>query len=343
MAKTILTILTTIPAALGAVLAGALLTGAHAAMPCAPAEGREAVRIAGEVSGSHLFTEAFGPGWVFELTPAARGWVVRIPDSGGIDLAQMTPPLHGPNPRQLFGWHFRNAANTGPNEGDVNAPQRLRLFGFDPSLSGTGGWKAPPSGEGADDQPGRGALEILDMGLADLEPGAEARLVYLRFDACLTWPSVYGAARPAAAESPVEISPEDEEQVRACGLDDGFALGTYLGPATLGGDFDGDGALDLAAAVTRKSDGKRAIAFCRAGTWLDVIGLEGRWGVHLVADYFDNVDWWGLVERGPVFMGGEGTAPPTLLGDAVVMGKEDSSSVMIYWDGEGWTSYWQGD
>lgn len=324
-------------------LAGALAalmaaSEAAAALSCARAGDREAVRIAGEVSGSHVFREAFGPGWTFELTPAARGWVVRLPDSRGIDLAEMTPPLHGPNPRQLFGWHFRNADNTGPNEGAVNAPQRLRLFGFDPRLSGTGGWKPPPGGEGADDQPGRGALEILDMGLADLEPGEEARLVYLRFQACLTWPSVYGAAKP-----PVEIAPEDEEQMRACGLDEAFALGAHLGPATLGGDFDGDGALDLAAAVTRKSDGKRAIAFCRAGTWLDVVGLEGRWGVHLVADYFDRVDWWGLVERGPVFMGGEGTAPPTLRGDGIVMGKEDSSSVLIYWDGEGWTSYWQGD
>lgn len=329
MAKTVLSILAALCAALSV---------AQASLPCAPADGREAVRIAGEVSGLHAFHHAFGPGWTFELAPAAGGWILRIPDASGLDLAQMTPPLHGPNARQLFGWHFRNVANDGPNEGDVNAPQRLRLFGFDPRLSGTGGWKAPPQGVSPDDQPGRGALEILDMGLADLEPGAQARLVYLSFSACLTWPSVYGAARP-----PVEIEPEDEERVRACGLDDGFALGTHLGSVSLEGDFDGDGALDTATAVTRRADGKRAIAFCRAGTWLDIVGLEGRWGVHLVAAYFDSADWWGLVERGPVFTGGEGAPPPTLLGDAVAMGKEGASSVLIYWNGQDWTSYWQGD
>ena len=36
----------------------------------------------------------------------------------------------GTNHRLLEGWHFRNQANTGPNEGDVNAPQREREFDF---------------------------------------------------------------------------------------------------------------------------------------------------------------------------------------------------------------------
>jgi hypothetical protein len=65
--------------------------------------------------------------------------------------------------------------------------------------------------------------------------------------------------------------------------------------------------------------------------------------VHLEAAYFDRADWWRLEARGPVPVGGEGGAPPVLAGDAITIGKDDSSSVMIYWDSRRWTSYWQGD
>ena len=34
------------------------------------------------------------------------------------------------NPRYVEAWHFRNRANTDPNEGDVNAPQHEREFAF---------------------------------------------------------------------------------------------------------------------------------------------------------------------------------------------------------------------
>lgn len=314
---------------------------AHA-QECTPAEGREAQRIAGEVTGEHAFSEAFGPGWSFGLTPEQSGWRVGVLDEAGLDLSQMTPPLHRPNPRELHGWHFRNAANTGPNEGDVNAPQKLRLFGFDPRLSGTGGWKPAPGSDGAADQPGRGALKILDYGLADLEPGKQARMVYVKFDACLSWPSEYGATQTLVSD-PAIVLPETEEQIRGCGLSADYDLGAYLRPTSLSGDFDGDGVLDLAAPVTRKSDGKRAIAICRAGTKLNVLGLSGKIGVHLVTEYFDRIDGWRVEPKGPVGQGGEGTQPPVLLGDAITIGKEDSSSALIYWTGAAWSSYWQGD
>lgn len=303
--------------------------------PCYGTEERFAFQAAGEVSAGNGWSQSFGPGWTLALAPAQHGWRLAVFDAAGLDLSQMTPPLHGPNPRELYGWHFRNAANDGPNEGDVNAPQHLRLFGFDPRLSGTAGWRPPAGGEGPDDQPGRGALFIRDLGLADLAPGEQARMVWLNFSACLTWPSEYGAAPPH--------EPETVEMIRACGLTEEYELGLYFNPASLEGDFDGDDAHDLAVPIARKADGKRGLAICRAGTWLDLVGLSGRLGVHLTPEYFDRVDWWGLYEKSEVFVGGEGAPPPTLVGDGIVIGKEDSSSVLIYWDGAGWTSYWQGD
>jgi len=71
-----------------------------------------------------------GSDWTLVLEPDRYGWVGRLLGADGVDLSRITPPLHGPNPRELHGWHFRNSANTGPNKGDVNAPQRLRRFLF---------------------------------------------------------------------------------------------------------------------------------------------------------------------------------------------------------------------
>jgi hypothetical protein len=325
--------------AVGVIAAGVALFLASpvAAQDCAAGAGRETARIAGEVAGTQAMSVAFGPDWRFDLKSESGGWRLSIFDAAGLDLSQMTPPLHGPNPREIYGWHFRNAANTGPNEGDVNAPQKRRLFGFDPRLSGTGGWKPAPGDDGKADQPGRGALTILDFGLADLNPGQLARMIYLKFDACLSWPSEYGATAAAT------ILPETVEQLRGCGLGPDYDLGAYLAPSSLSGDFDGDGVLDLAAPITRLKDSKRAIAICRAGTHLDILGLAGKIGVHLVAEYFDRIDGWTLTPKGDVGVGGEGGTPPVLVGDEITIGKDDSSSAMIYWDGKGWTSYWGGD
>ena len=323
-----------------AALAFVVSAAPAAAQPCVASEGREARLISGEISGAHIYSEAFGPGWFFELTPETGGWRIRILDGAGLDLAQMTPPLRGPNPRELYGWHFRNAANDGANQGDVNAPQELRLFGFDPRLSGTAGVKQAPGAMGIDDQPGRGALHVRDYGLADLDPGEKARMVYLKFDACLNWPSEYGAAPDPFEMAEAVVTPELEEQIRGCGLDASFEISPYLNPAELGGDFDGDGSLDIAVPVLRKSDGKRAIAMCRAGTWLDVLGLSGGIGEHLGADYFESIDWWALTESHSI-------NPPDgrsiQVPDGVTIGKEGASSVLIYWDGQGWTSQWRGD
>lgn len=307
---------------------------------CEPVPDRSAGSLAGEVAGSNGLTLPVGPGYTLALLPAAAGWDLRVFDPGGIDLSQITPPLHGPNARQLYGWHFRNADNTGPNDGSVNAPQHLRLFLFEPNLTGTAGIK--PSGEitpeDAEKAGGRGWLRLLDIGLADLDPGQQARMTYLKFEACLTWPSNLDMV-------PIEevVTTDLIERFGACGLPTDLALEPYLNTASLEGDFDGDGSLDIAAPVTRQGDGKRAVAVCRAGTWLDIVGLDGEIG-ELVPAYFDHIDWWNLHPADtPVGTGATGEPVPTLHGDGIVIGKEDSSSVIFFWTPEGYASYWQGD
>ena len=162
----------------------ALSGGAAHAAPCESGGGREPVRRPGEISGGARPTAPAGPGWTFALEPDNHGWTIRLLDQGGDDLARITPPFHFvPNPRELHGWHFRNRANTGPNIGDVNAPQRVREFIFD---QGTGAdW---PLAERVAAAAGRGTLEIKEFSLSPPEPGERASFTELAFDACLNWP-----------------------------------------------------------------------------------------------------------------------------------------------------------
>lgn len=324
-----------------ALLAGFLFSmflptaGASTAPPCVAAPGRVAVALAGTVAGLSEFRAAVGPGWTFALLPVSHGWDLRLFDGDGLDLSQITPPYRfAPNPRELYGWHFRNSDNTGVNDGSVNAPQHARLFRFDPALSGTAGFKPSADIAAVEGAPGRGLLTVEGFELTDLDKGGQARFTSLAFSVCLSWPNDLGA-EPA-------FVPEVIEQIRGCGLDSAYELSPFLRPSTVSGDFDGDDSHDLAVPVVRASSGKRGLAVCRAGTYLDLVGFEGRMG-EVVPAYFDRIDHWSLHPKGPVGESAAQGPPPELVGDAILIGKEDSSSALLYWNGKRWHAYWQGD
>jgi hypothetical protein len=328
------------------ILAGALvlpkLAFAAEPPPCPAEEGRATRVLTGEIAGAHEYREDLGNGWAFALVPARHGWDLRVLDARGLDLTQLTPPYRfAPNPREIYGWHFRNEANTGPNEGSVNAPQHLRDFLISPGVSGTDGLRAPADMTAdpvALQSSGRGVLTVLDFGLADLEPGQVARMVYMRFHACLSWPAL-----AAAPESPTPLTPEDIEQFGACGLRAPYELEAYLTPHIVQGDFDGDDSWDIAGTVVRTTDGKRAVAICRAGTWLDIVGAESDSG-DLRPEHFDRMDSWRLEPKAPVsessFAAG---SEPDPAGDTLVFGIEGASSVVLLWDGTKFRSYAQSD
>jgi hypothetical protein len=108
----------------------------------------------------------------------------------------LTPPFHFvPNPRDVEGWHFRNADNTGPNapgEKNVNAPGEAREFIFSPEVGLT--INAPRAGRPSSAEEidavrafGRDKLVILAHKLASLEPGTQARFAWMKFLVELTW------------------------------------------------------------------------------------------------------------------------------------------------------------
>lgn len=295
------------------------------------------------VAGERNFFQQLGNGWVFALMRAEAGWSLRLYEHGAIgdavDLTSMTPPLRGaPNPRDIFGWHFRNAENTGPNTGDVNAPQALRAFVVSPSLAGTGGFRPPSeSVEQMQIEPGPdegiGWLKVLDYGLANSNAGERARMNYLEFDACVSWPrSAEEQAHLTDLASPV-FTEDDREVFGACGLNlKTHELNAQYLPRSLGGDLDGDGALDSVAQVRRVSDGKRGLALCRAGTWLHDIGLDGSTIGDLEPGYLDQIEAWQWLAPGgkrPRHLAGHEL--PKADGDILVLERVEKEAILLFW------------
>ena len=330
-----------------------------AAQTCESTGERHAVRIEPSpadasvnpvVYGKNRFTQTLDNGWTFALLPSEYGWNLQLTDKprdapGSVDMSAITPPYGSvpANPRDIAGWHFRNADNTGPNTGDVNAPQDLRVFMFDEALIGTGGFRPPRDSGGLLREPpgdtGRGWLLIKEYGLTDLKEGEKARMVYMEFAACLTWPKSEDEKREGDdASSPVYIA-EELESIARCGLDlENYTLDARFLPRQLGGDFDGDGAGDQIVQITRKSDGRAGLAVCRASTWLNAIGIEQPIATAAVADYLPATEAWTVVPAGASpdeYEYLDSSAWPNAEGDVVVLQRLEKQAVAVFWkDGQ---------
>lgn len=149
---------------------------------------RRGVQFEAEITEGERFTFDVNDRLYFELDPDPEGWeiAVRAADRPGENLARLTPPLHGPNPRQVWGWHFRNADNTGPNDGSVHAPQTDRPFIFSEkvgqTIQGPGSDRGPTAEEiDAVERDGNGMLMVDDLKLGNLGRGQRATIGWMRF------------------------------------------------------------------------------------------------------------------------------------------------------------------
>ncbi|MAK60264.1 MAG: hypothetical protein CMK09_04740 [Ponticaulis sp.] len=270
--------------------------------------------IAPEIYGNHNFSQELDNGWVFSLSAAKWGWRIAVYDDE-TDLTAGTPPLRGPNPREIYGWHFRNADNTGPNTGEVNAPQHMRAFVLSSRAAGT----SPGPGDGI------GWLKIEDFGLSDLEPGEQARMSYLKFNACLSWPKT----EADKASERLDFSEVDQEIFGSCGLDLAkYRLEAAIRPRELGGDLDGDDAIDQAAQIVRKSDGAKGLALCRAGTWTEEIGF-GDGPASGIVPSLEAWHWVSDPSDLPLSLGG--VTLPEADGDILVLERVEKQAVAVYW------------
>lgn len=313
-------------------------------LTCEETPTHHAYHFSGEVSGSHEYREDVNGKWVFALLKVDHGWAIRLYDKNGTDLTQLTPPYRfGVNHRDILGWHFRNIDNTSRNDGSVNAPGEERIFIFSQNLEGTGGFKPsrnenePTYAEPPRDE-GRGWLRIVDFGLADLDKGEKARMVYMKFFACLTWPKTEKEIREEADFNSTVYLPEEKEIFGSCGLRPPYVLNAYVLPRTLGGDIDGDGSLDVYAPVKRTTDGKRGIAVCRAGTWFHLLGFDEKVNPDLKPEYFDQIEEWSLFFKNRPEINNLEISTQAK-GDVIVIERIEKSRYFIYWDGKGFKSH----
>lgn len=183
-----------------AALASAVAGPARATEECRPGAQFDQATFSAELTAGETLTLHVHERLTFQLSPTQFGWLIQALDSSGVDRADITPPLRLPetNPRNIAGWHFRSANNTGPNQGDVNAPQNRREFVFGPEPIAPGLTEDPPIRPTVEPQPaeyGVGVLVIEDFGLADLGHGERARLVYMKVSGCIAW--IRGAESPS--------------------------------------------------------------------------------------------------------------------------------------------------
>lgn len=291
----------------------------------------------------------------FVLNPFEFGWRIGMLDRDGLEIPMFAAPLRPveTNPLSIAGWHFRNRENTGPNVGDVNAPQRERRFTF--GTMATNPVVNPGSGAPVDPREGFGGLGVLtitDYTLTPPEPGKRAAFTSLSFSVCLLWQGGGERLDPIVDADPGVAFDAVVATMRGCGVDTvKFKLSDRMSRGREGAqrpflepDMDGDNIPDLVVPVTRRKDEMPGLAICLVGTeTLVMVGYDGRIGKHFDPSYFNSADGWGI-HRGQVYQSPEEGPPPVLTGDAVSLSKAESSSVILYLTPDlVVSSYWQGD
>ncbi len=158
---------------------------------CRAEIGQQTAVVTGRIVAGDSFAQPFSERFTFHLVPLERGWEIVIREPGREEnLARLTPPWHFvPNPRYIEGWHFRNVDNTAPNDGSVNAPQRVREFIFSPEVGRTieyEGSATPDSVVARVAEYGEGRLVIVDYELTPALEGERAAFLWMKFEAYLT-------------------------------------------------------------------------------------------------------------------------------------------------------------
>jgi hypothetical protein len=144
---------------------------------------------------------------------------------------------------------------------------------------------------------------------------------------------------PTAAAQANDLPEVVERVVKHGTLSTRYEISLQVKPPYLQGDFNGDGKIDVAILVKQRSTGKLGIAIVHGAT--DKITILGA-GVSIGngGDDFEWMDTWEIRSKGGKSAGAN---VPKLHGDALLVGKSEAASALIYWNGKRYVWLQQSD
>jgi hypothetical protein len=152
------------------------------------------IEFSGSIKAGRRFERPLGDRFIFALEPIKHGWGISVYEQGRKeDLAELTLPLHGPNPTDIEGWHFRNEDNIGAsNEHDAVMGNDIREFIFSPEVGKTINAPESTNDIAMDDIDrivafGQGELKITRLKLSPPQLHGTASIEKMNFDCKLTW------------------------------------------------------------------------------------------------------------------------------------------------------------
>jgi len=115
-----------------------------------------------------------------------------------------------------------------------------------------------------------------------------------------------------------------------------------VNPFYLRGDFDGDSKIDAAVLVKQRSTGKIGIAIVHdSAKKVTILGAGTAIGNG--GDDFQWMDIWQVYSKARAAKDPAETKVPHVRGDALLVGKSEAASALIYWNGKRYVWFQQGD
>ena len=130
----------------------------------------------------------------------------------------------------------------------------------------------------------------------------------------------------------------DQEKIRTT-----YKINKDLNPFYLRGDFDGDKKIDYALAVIESKTHKKGILIYHPATKKYFLAGAGKAIPNGHGDDYPWMDAWEVSDEKIIEQGVTDLKPPKLIGEAILVQKLESSSGLIYWDGQEYKWYQQGD
>ena len=125
-------------------------------------------------------------------------------------------------------------------------------------------------------------------------------------------------------------------------LDSLYKLSDFINPYYIEADFNGDNKTDIAIAIEHTGTKKKGMIIIHQSTGKHfIIGAGKDFGNG--GDNFNWMDIWKVYRDKRIGLGVGETKPVDLKTNAIYVAKSESSSAVIYWTGEKYKWYHQGD